>query len=188
MKLHRIQVKTFVKDPSRIRLSGLIPVFHKWIQTDALDELLIDVADYEHVPNGPGIMLIAHDADYALDVSDGRPGLQYTRKRNVPATTAEALDLSLRRLFAAAQLLEDEESLNGTYQFRTDELEIRFLDRLQVPNQPGSLDLIREGVETALNEMFGVSAVRLDPFEDDPRLPFGVRVTLPASAVPASLA
>lgn len=181
MKLHRIQVKAFVRDPSGIDLSALIPVFHKWIQTDALDDLLIDVANYEHVPSGPGIVLIAHEADYSLDLSRGAPGLLYTRKRNLPGTTAEALDLALRRLASAARLLEVDESLNGSYQFRTDEIEIRFLDRLQVPSRPESLDLVGDAVDNVLKGFFGVSELDVALLEDDPRLPFAIRVKLPAN-------
>ena len=44
-----------VKFPSAgsIDLTQAIPVFHRWIQEQALPGLLIDVADYRHVPEGP---------------------------------------------------------------------------------------------------------------------------------------
>ena len=29
--------------------------------------MLIDVADYRHVPAGPGVLLIGHEANYSLD-------------------------------------------------------------------------------------------------------------------------
>ena len=31
------------------------------------DHLLIDVADYAHVPNGPGTVLVAHEANIHID-------------------------------------------------------------------------------------------------------------------------
>lgn len=187
MKLHRIQVKAFVEDPSRIELSALIPVFHKWIQTDALDEMLIDVGNYEHVPDGPGILLIAHEADYALDVL-GAPGLLYTRKRDVPESIGEAVELSLRSVFKAVRLLEEDSSLDGTYKFRTDELEIRFLDRLQVPNRPESLDVVHDEVERVLKGLYRVDSVEISVVEEDARLPFAVRVRLPANPEASVLA
>lgn len=188
MKLHRIQVKAFVEDASRIELSALIPVFHRWIQTDALDEMLIDVGNYEHVPEGPGILLVAHEADYALDVSGGAPGLLYTRKRDLPGSIGEAVELSLRSLFKAVSLLEEEPSLGGTYRFRTGQLEIRFLDRLQVPNRPESVEVVREDVERVLKSLYGVDTVALDVIADDARLPFAVRVTLPTNPEASVLA
>ena len=39
-------------------LEPLIPIFHGWIQDQVSEELLLDVADYRHVPAGPGVMLI----------------------------------------------------------------------------------------------------------------------------------
>ena len=53
---------------SGVELEEFIPVFHDWIQTQQLAELLIDVADYRHVPHGPGVVLVAHDAHYAMDL------------------------------------------------------------------------------------------------------------------------
>lgn len=188
MKLHRIQVKAFAEDPSSIDSSALIDVFHKWIQNDALGEMLIDVADYAHVPEGPGVVLIAHEADYALEAAGGRPGLLYTRKRDVPATRAEALALSLKRLFAAAHLLEEDPSLEGAYRFRSDEVEIRFLDRLQIPNAPGSLELVRGDVESVLADQYGGSEITVESCEDDPRLPFAVRATLSSAPAVSELA
>ena len=188
MKLHRIQVKAFVKDPSGIELSALIPVFHRWIQNDALDEMLIDVANYEHVEDGPGVMLIAHEADYALDLSRGRPGLLYTRKRSVPETMGEALEQALRQLFTAARLLEEEKSLGGSYRFRTDELEIAFPDRLQVPNEEASVDRVRDELVRSLAALYDTDDIDLAWTRDDARLPFSVHVLLAKAPSPADLA
>jgi hypothetical protein len=77
-----ISVKLFVADPSGVRLEELIPVFHRWIKQDLLeDELAIDVASYEHVPKGPGIVLICDKAHYYFDMRAGRAGLRYRGRR-----------------------------------------------------------------------------------------------------------
>ena len=65
--LQRIVVKFHLDDGSPVELDKVIPVFHRWIQTGAVEGLLIDVADYSHVPQGPGVMLIAHEGNYALE-------------------------------------------------------------------------------------------------------------------------
>ena len=46
-----------------------------------MKKLLLDVADYKHVQEGPGIVLIGHEADYSLDLGGGRAGLVYDRNR-----------------------------------------------------------------------------------------------------------
>ena len=57
-ELQRIGVKLFMVDGVSVRPREFVPVFHRWIQTQAVrDQLLIDVADYEHVPEGPGVLL-----------------------------------------------------------------------------------------------------------------------------------
>ena len=77
----KYELKCFLDDASGVELEEFIPVFHDWIQTQQLEELLIDVADYRHVPQGPGVVLIAHDAHYAMDLTDARLGLLYSRRR-----------------------------------------------------------------------------------------------------------
>ena len=39
-----------------------------------------DVADYSHMHAGPGIVLVANDANVSIDESDDRRGLLYSRK------------------------------------------------------------------------------------------------------------
>ena len=62
------------------------------------DELMIDVANYEHVPKGPGIVLICDKAHYYFDVRDDRWGLRYRGRREARATGDEAVT----RAFASA--------------------------------------------------------------------------------------
>jgi len=64
--LHKFGIKLFAADAKGFDILKLIPMYHRWIQQKALQDLLIDVADYSHVPAGPGVMLIAHEGNYAL--------------------------------------------------------------------------------------------------------------------------
>ncbi len=79
--IQHVMVKVFAREPVSIDLGEAIPIFHRWIQDHVCPELLIDVADYRHVPNGPGVMLIGHEANYSLDMTKGRLGLLYNRKQ-----------------------------------------------------------------------------------------------------------
>jgi hypothetical protein len=129
MQANRLQVKIYAveaRPPERF-----IPVFHRFIREQVFGELAIDVADYEHVPEGPGVALIGHAYDFYWDAGEGRPGLAYTRKRDVKAP-AERLPDALRQLARCAGLLEAETTLSGL-RFRTDEIFVRALDRLNAP-------------------------------------------------------
>ena len=108
----RIKVKYFVQEPAAVDLPAFIPVFHHWIQEHRVEGLLIDVADYKHMQNGPGIVLIGHEADYALDLAGGRPGLIYDRKRQweaaatLPATGSRANGRKLQHLAHKPHLVQ----------------------------------------------------------------------------------
>ena len=78
--MQHFRVKLFAATTPGFDLGNAIPVFHRWIQKKALPELLIDVADYRHVPAGPGILLVGHDSHYNLDLAKSRLGLLYTRR------------------------------------------------------------------------------------------------------------
>ena len=84
--IKKLNLKLFIENPEALDVKAVIPVFHGWIRDNLLDGLPIDVADYKHVPNGPGLMLIGHDGDYAIDFANGRSGLWYSHKREWAAS------------------------------------------------------------------------------------------------------
>lgn len=140
----RLSVKLFVENPEVVEAEALVPVFQRWIQETAIEnELLIDVADYKHVHHGPGIMLIAHEGDYAYQANAGRVGLSYTLKRHDRASLDETIALAHSRLNHAAELLRGEDSLNGI-QFVENLLLITILDRLNYPDEEQVAQDIRE--------------------------------------------
>ena len=42
---------------------------------------MVDVADYKHMIDGPGIMLISHEGNFSIDLQDGEVGFMYIRKQ-----------------------------------------------------------------------------------------------------------
>ena len=55
-----------------MRLDDFIPVFHRWIQKQTVSgHLLIDVHDYSHIHQGPGILLVGHEGNFSIDLADG---------------------------------------------------------------------------------------------------------------------
>ena len=59
--LQRINVKLYLEDPTALSAKETFRIFNSWIPTTP-DEVLIDVADYSHVPDGPVTLLVGHDA------------------------------------------------------------------------------------------------------------------------------
>jgi hypothetical protein len=188
MQPHRLSVKFFLKPPARIEHDKLIPMFHRWIQNQLpMDGLAVDVADYGHVADGPGVMLIGHEFDYALDSTDGRPGLLYVRKRDAQAPLADRL----RRAIAAAALgckrIQDDPSPHGSLCFDGSTIELRFIDQLRAPNTQAAFDQIRSTIESLAREWFG-SAAKVARVPHDPRTPLTIHIIATGVSDPARLA
>src|SRR5208282_5773091 len=78
--MQHLSVKIFEQSGAELDGAKAIAVFHRWIQRGGLPEMPIDVADYVHLPAGPGVILVCQEAAYSLDNNDGRLGLLYQRK------------------------------------------------------------------------------------------------------------
>jgi hypothetical protein len=171
----RAQVKLFLENPEAVPLAAFTGVFQRWIQQKALKGLLIDVADYRHVFEGPGVILIGHESDYGIENRDGRLGLLYTRKRQFDPDLPTQLRTSLRLALAAAALLESDPTFEPRLKFRADEVEIRFPDRLQLPNRPETFELVKEDVSAVLAEVYGGHPFQFARVEQDSRNLFMIR-------------
>ena len=136
---------------------------------------MIDVADYDHVPEGPGTVLVSHEANLSTDRA-GRPGLLYVRKRTLSGTTAERFQVVLKAALNAAAVLENHPDLAGKVSFRTDEFLIRIYDRLEAPNTPETFDSVRRELEAVLAEKFAKLRVKLE-YVPSALEAFEVRVT-----------
>lgn len=170
MNLQRLSIKYPLRQPVVPDLSAVVPVFHAWIRAQAVEGLLLDVTNYSHVPDGPGILLIGHEGDYSLDLQDGWPGLRYTRKRDL-GPLADALQTALRLGQQAYTRLE--EALGWAFDAAV--VEVAFLDRLRVPNHPDTLDLIRADLLAALRATGDAPAFDLTVVHADLRFPFTVK-------------
>jgi hypothetical protein len=176
MLSERLQLKLFLEPSAHFELEALIPVFHRFIRDQVIKELMIDVVDYSHVPNGPGVVLIGHSADYYVGALDGAYGLVYSLKRGGPAADARLED-SLRRVVNFARLLEQEHGLN--LRFKSGELSLRLTDRLHAPNDEASFASAKAEVESLFGRVYGgtVSVQRLP----EARGPLGLGITTSAS-------
>jgi hypothetical protein len=127
-----------------------------------LEELLIEVADYLHVHNGPGIMLIGHEADYSLDNRVGRLGLLYNRKAQIEGTTEEKLAQAVRAALIVAQILEKENGLR----FNTQEVQVIVNDRLLVPNTAKTLIVLEPDIKSFFDQLYDGAEYSLSHIDD----------------------
>jgi hypothetical protein len=175
MDSHKLSVKLLIDGVDTLPPAAFVPVFHGWIRDQAMaDHLLIDVADYEHVPNGPGTVLVAHEANIHLDHED-QAGLLYIRKQPVAGASnfRDRLTAVFRATLQAAAKMELDPTVAGI-QFRTNEVIFRIHDRLAAPNTEATYKAIYADLEAFLAQLYQ-GDVALEHRHDALRL-FAVRI------------
>lgn len=177
MELQHVNVKIFVDGELPVAPSGFIEVFHKWIQDKTLDELLIDVADYAHVPDGPGILLICHEADYSMDHTDGRWGCRYNRKAPLAGSNQDRLRQAMACVANVCRLLESRFAGAEALKFSRREFEVFINDRALAPNTPENLSAFKLEIQEFLTTALGQREFTLHP-PTDARRRLGLVVTL----------
>lgn len=175
--LVRIGAKLYADNPEVVDLESYIPLFHGWIQRRVLDGVPIDVADYAHVPDGPGVMLIGHEADRSLDLGEGRPGALYQRKREGEGSLQERFAAAIAGADRIADDLEAD-ALAAGVRFGRDEILLTVPDRLRAPNDDATLEELRPAIEAALATTRPGRRAELARVPEDPDGPLRVRVRL----------
>jgi len=162
MKLTRPAAKVFA-NTAEVTAGELIELFHRWIQTKRIDDhLLFDVADYSHVKNGPGVLLVSHEAYFGWDHGGGRQGVLYRRRLADPYEALHGLRTALRHALEMATLLE--EDLGAKMRFDAAELVVGADDRLLAPNDEATFMALQPDLNALAANIFGDAekGVRID--------------------------
>jgi hypothetical protein len=177
MDLHKFGIKFLATESQGIDILRLIPIYHRWIQDKALDDLLIDVADYSHVPSGPGVMLIAHEGNYALDETGHERGVVYYSKQKLTGALPERFAQVAYKALKATRLMSSDADLEGALHVSGAELQFFANDRLSAPNTDAAYEEIEPAFKRFLDRLYDGAPYTLSR-EQDPkeRLSFRVQV------------
>ena len=148
------------------KVADAINIFHSWIQNETVPGMLIDVADYAHVPDGPGIMLIGHEADHQLDLAEGPAGYLYSRKRLLEGSDSERLLEVAKAAAHAASVFEADERSGVT--LATNQVRVIFNDRLNTPNTDDGFAAVSDALEALARAVFDGDAM-IERDTSDPR-------------------
>jgi len=157
MDLQKIAVKFFTEAPDRPPLTHFIEVFHGWIQ--ASDGIYHDVADYSHMHAGPGIVLVAADANLSIDESENRRGLLFCQKKLLSGSNYEKWVAVLRAALENCRRLEQEKSLTPPIRFLGNEVLVMINDRLEAPNREHVFKDTQAEIEAVARRLFGGAPV-----------------------------
>lgn len=179
MELQKINAKVFAVEPNQVPLADFIDVFHGWIQSS--DGVYHDVADYSHMQAGPGIVLVADDANVSIDETDNRRGLLFSQKRKLPGSNQEKLSATVRSALENCRRLEQEPALRGKLKFSGNEVELVLNDRLIAPNIAEAFETIRPEMDFLARCLYGSANFTLFHNAKDPRQRLNVTIRTPLS-------
>jgi hypothetical protein len=160
MELQKISVKVFAAEPHNVPLTDFIDIFHGWIQ--ASDGIYHDVADYSHMQAGPGVVLVADDANLSIDETENRRGLLWSQKGRLAGSNQEKLRAVLRSALENCRRLEQEPALRGRLRFLPNEAVISVNDRLIASNTDECFLEIKPEIEPLGRTLFGNAKLTLE--------------------------
>lgn len=173
MHLQKLNVKFFVEPPNDVPLTQFIDVFHGWIQAGEGD--YHDVADYSHMQAGPGIVLVANDANISIDETENRRGLLFNQKHPLDGANQERLRTVVAAALENCRKLEAEPTLWGKLRFSAHEAVIWVNDRLAGANTEASFLELKSEIEPFGKKLYGGAEISLER-DGDPRKRLHVRI------------
>lgn len=159
MDSQRFALKLLAAQPSQATSAEYILFFHRTIQEGGLREAFVDVTDYSHVPDGPGVMLICHEAHYSMDRGGGRLGLRCATKRGATGDLSARIRRVLGKTLAACAAMESHEVTGGKVRFATDTLLFSIEDRLVAPNTAETFQAVAPVLSAVIAEVWGAAPV-----------------------------
>ena len=183
--LQRINVKFYLEDPESLSAEEAFRVFNSWIPTTP-DEVLIDVADYSHLDEGPLTLLVGHEANYSLDNHSAEMGLLYSRKQPADGDLTERLASAFKAALTACRRLEEEPSLAGKVKFRSGDLLLVANDRLNAANDDDDENALRGALDPVLAQLFAGAEYAVER-DDAPELRLNLRIRCQTDADTATL-
>jgi hypothetical protein len=176
MELQHFVAKLHVDGALGLDPAKVVDVFHQWVANQTVTGVvLIDVAELLHVPNGPGVVAVGVEADFALDHTDGIWGVLSRRKNIIPGSNADRVAEALAS--AARTALSLQKAFPGALKLSTTTLELIINDRALAPNTAATYAAALPEIEAGLRRVLGHGDFKLQRHDAEPRKRFGVTVT-----------
>lgn len=185
--LKQFDIRIASKTWKGVDTEAFMGVLQRWIQQRTIPGVLIDVADYGHIHDGHGTILIAHEYNLSIDYADGNLSLLVRVKRPAETTLAARIESGLRLALKACRQLEQEPEFAGKLTFDPSSFTFTANDRLLTPNTDATYAALKPAVEAAAKAVFGApgTIVRM---QNDPRERMTAQATASKSVTLAALA
>ena len=115
--------------------------------------MLIDVVDYSHISDGPGIMLIAHEGQFSFDLENNQPGVFYLRKTNLNGDFDEKINYVINTVVLSARLIQ-KNAIGKEVQFLNNSFRFISNDRRLAENSKANQKLYSNALECYLDKNY----------------------------------
>ena len=164
MDIQKFGIKLFFQKNESYSYREFVPELHRWIQNDSISgHMLIDVVDYSHIPDGPGIILVAHEGHFSLDQENHKPGILYMRKTEISGSFKDRFNKVLSITIQTAQLLKNN-NINKKLDFYNNSLRFISNDRRLVDNIDTNQKLYTDTVTKLFKENYPGSKFEVDNY------------------------
>jgi len=169
MNIERFCIKFFARPGATLDEAIFIDIFHEWIRYKKLGGILIDVADYRHVPDGPGLMLITHEINFAMDHTADGFGLFAQRKLGQGDNHIARIIELVQSTAAFGALLESDQRVAGKLSLEGGLFHYMSNDRLLAPNTAESFAALQPDLAAAAALIYPGHNISVRRLENDPR-------------------
>lgn len=140
MDANKYYVRFPITKMDDISVSDVVNLFHDWIREEDEDKVLLDVADYSHVPNGPGIILVGFYENIYFEINGKHPAFAVVYKRPIDGDNTS----KVKHVFSKAVIFANkfQQAFEGKVTLDTENIKLGLNDRYYK----------REDVETHLKE------------------------------------
>ncbi len=146
-----------------VDLSNAAGVYHRFIQRSLVEGFILDVADYRHVPDGPGMMLVGQDVEYNLTANT----VSVTLKRTGDELAVQFRN-AVRFLLGAVDQINEDGSLPTTFDLSS--WTVSIADRKLGTNAEVQEAAVAE-IAPIAEEIFGQATVSAIKAADERNLP-----------------
>ena len=148
--LQRIDVKQLLDAPANPDLDAFLLIFDRWRQRDDHPSDWVDLADYAHMPRGPGILIAGKRDTFSVNLNPPGPGLLTSVRKGLEGTLEDRFREAFRRARELNEAVLAEPEFPEGITVRRGAWEVFLNDRLLVPNSDESDGVVRPALAVAL--------------------------------------
>lgn len=121
-------LKSEITNPNLVSNEACFKIFNRWISNS--EEIFIDVADYQHVQDGPQVILVGHYADIVIDKTNHQTSFMYRHRRDKGDLSPEkSLSQGLMSFKKRLENFQKESEFSGQLNVATQKITLIINDR-----------------------------------------------------------